>query len=142
MAVRVKMKLISVKNKSAIEVNSVLNTAFESEGPEVLVPLKVAEELSFWPMLPEGAIVKAFETTGGIVRMYYITDAVETQVITQDKLSKPAKCALVISEIEREVLVSDRAIDELDIVIESPGKGLWRFRNEGKIRSSVEPQYW
>ena len=74
--------------------------------------------------------------------MHYLADAIEIQSITEDKISKPIKCALVISELEREVLLSDTAISKLEIVIEDAGKGLWRFKNEAKIRTSVELQYW
>lgn len=140
--VRVKLKIASVKAKASFEVNSLLNTGFGTEAPEVVVPLKVAERLGFYPELPQGAVVKAYETAGGIARMYYIADAVEIQAITEDKNSKVIKCALVISELEREVLLSDQAIDELEIVIESPGKGRWRFRDEVKVRNTAEPEYW
>ncbi|MCL0094278.1 hypothetical protein M1N58_00030 [Dehalococcoidales bacterium] len=55
--------------------------------------------------------------------MYYIADAVEIQAITEDKNSKVIKCALVISELEREVLLSDQTIDELEIVLNLRAKG-------------------
>jgi len=44
--------------------------------------------------------------------------------------------------VEREVLLSDRAIEALGIVIESPGRGIWRFKDERELHESVEPQYW
>lgn len=140
--VRVKLKIASAKAKASFEVSSLLNTGFGTERPEVVAPLKVAEMLSFYPALPQGAVVKAYETAGGIARMYYIADAVDIQAITEDKNSKVIKCALVISEVEREVLLSDQAIDELEIVIESPGKGLWRFKDDVKVKNSAEPRYW
>jgi len=142
MGVRVRLKISSSRVSSPLEANSLLNTGFESEEPEVMAPVRVAEALGFWPHLPKGAVVKAYETAGGVVRMHHIKEAVEMYVISEDRSSKTVKCALVISELEREVLLSDRAIDELEIVIESPSKGLWRFRGEDKIRAGVEPQYW
>ena len=140
--VRVKIKLTPLKAGSSLEVNSLLNTGYGSEEPEVLMPVKVAERLTFWPKLPEGVMIKTYETPGGISRMHYLADAIEIQSITEDKISKPIKCALVISELEREVLLSDTAISKLSIVIEDPGSGLWRFKDEAKIRTSVESQYW
>jgi len=140
--VRIRIKINSLKGKPPLEVSSLLNTGFGTEEPEVLVPVKVAEKLSFWPELPEGAMVKAYETTGGIARMCRISKAIEIQAATRDKISKPVKCALVISEIENEVLLSDRTIEELDIIIESPAKGLWKFKDDVELRNSVEPQYW
>jgi len=140
--VRIKIKINSLKGKPPLEVSSLLNTGFGTEEPEVLVPVKVAEKLTFWPELPEGATVKAYETAGGIARMCHISKAIEIQAATGDKMSKPVKCSLVISEIENEVLLSDRTIEELDIVIESPAKGLWKFKDDVGLRNSVEPQYW
>jgi hypothetical protein len=140
--VRVKIKISPLKTGASLEVNSLLNTGFGTEAPEILVPLRLAEMLNFYPELPNGAIVKTYETPGGMTKMYYAPDAVEIQAITEDKASEPVKCALVISELEREVLLSDTAISGLEIVIESPGRGLWRFKDEAKVRDSVEPQYW
>lgn len=140
--VRIRIKINSLKGKPPLEVSSLLNTGFGTEEPEVLVPVKVAEKLSFWPELPEGAMVKAYETAGGIARMYRISKAIEIQAATGDKISEPVKCALVISEIENEVLLSDRTIEELNIIIESPAKGLWKFKDDVELRNSVEPQYW
>jgi len=42
--------------------------------------------------------------------------------------------------MEVEVLVSDRLTDELMIVIEKPGEGLWRFRDEKIERKSKRPE--
>jgi len=140
--VRIRIKINSLKGKPPLEVSSLLNTGFGTEEPEVLVPVKVAEKLSFWPELPEGAMVKAYETAGGIARMYRISKAIEIQAATGDKISEPVKCSLVISEIENEVLLSDRIIEELNIIIESPAKGLWKFKDDVELRNSVEPQYW
>jgi hypothetical protein len=48
----------------------------------------------------------------------------------------------VISHTEVEVLVSDKLADDLMIVIERPGEGLWRFRGEGAERRSERPEIW
>lgn len=145
MGVRVKVRLTSKKEKS-VEANSLLNTGFESEEPEVLLPVRVAEILGLWPKLPDGSVVRAYETAGGTVRMPTVDKGIRIQVIAEEgeraTSSKPLICSATISEVEREVLLSDRAIEELGIVIESPGKGFWRFKDEAELRESVEPQYW
>jgi len=38
---------------------------------------------------------------------------------------------------EREILLSDAVIEELEIEILSPKTGLWRFRGESKIRRGL-----
>lgn len=139
--VRIKIEIAPLKGGPSLEINSLLNTGFGTEEPEVLVPVKVAEKLSFWPKLPEGAVIRPYETPGGITRMCHLAKPIEVKGITENRISRAIKCNLVISEIEHEVLLSDMAISELEIVIEDAGKGLWRFREESKIRNSVEPQY-
>lgn len=140
--VRIRIKITPLKAGSSLEVNSLLNTGYGSEEPEVLMPVKVAERLTFWPKFPEGMVIKIYETPGGMARMHHLADAIEIQAITEDKVSNPIRCSLVISELEREILLSDMAISKLGIVIEDPGQGLWRFKEEIKVRSSAEPQYW
>ncbi len=56
----------------------------------------------------------------------------------------PVNVRPVVSTLESEVLISDSLAEKLRIVIESPGKGLWRFKDErpGKTRTSEKPQYW
>ena len=142
MGVRIKLKVKSLDSGAVVDVNSLLNTGFESEDAEVILPLRVAELLGFYPSLPKGAVVKTYETAGGLVRMYHVEEGVEIQAITEDKASNPVKCAAVISELEKEVLLSDKTIEDLEIVLERPKRGLWRFRGEQKVRKSVEPQYW
>lgn len=141
MGVRIKVR-IRGRGGSLVEANALLNTSFESEEPEAIVPVRVAEILGFWPMLPQGTVIRAFETTGGTVRMAVIGERAEVQVITEDRVTQPLKCSLVISELESEVLLSDKAIEALEIVIEAPAGGIWRFKGEEKPRHSEEPQYW
>lgn len=77
--------------------------------------------------------------------MATIEEGVKIQVIESEgrpSSREPLVCSVTISEVEREVLLSDRAIEGLGIVIESPGRGLWRFKDEAELRESIEPQYW
>ena len=119
-----------------------LNSGFESEAPGILVPHEVATRLGFLPTLPAGASLRDFETAGGSVRMYLLTQAVRVRVICDDKQSDPASCDLTISEVEREVILSDTLIDALSISLESPGSGHWKFYGEEAKRTSLAPQYW
>jgi hypothetical protein len=48
----------------------------------------------------------------------------------------------MVSLLEYEVLISDALAEELGIVILAPKTGLWRFRDEDKVRTSEAPQYW
>jgi len=41
-----------------------LNVGFESAGPEVVIPVVLAERLGLWPKLPEGTEVESYEIAG------------------------------------------------------------------------------
>jgi len=50
----------------------------------------------------------------------------------------------VISSIEKEVLISDALGEELDIMIPSLEKELWKLSDDpgNKVRSFYTPRYW
>ena len=138
MGVRVNLEILLPKNNSRFQAVGLLNTGFEGEKPEVLIPVRLAEKLRLWPRLPENVEVRSFETPAGLTRMYYLEDIAEVSVEREAFI----KCSLIVSELEHEVLLNDYSIKGLGIVIEDPAEGLWRFRNETKIRQSLPPQYW
>ena len=145
MVVRVKVRLRPLKGNAgeAIESVAILKSGYESAEEEVIIPVKVAERLGLWPRLPEGTEIEEYEVAGGIkVRTYFIKDCLETQVVTEDKVSEPVKTAAVIMEGQDEILLSDASISAHRIVIEDAKQGLWRFRGEYKLRKSEKPQYW
>jgi hypothetical protein len=141
MGVRVRVKLRSLQTGREVITVALLNAGYETEKPECLLPVRLAEELEVWPKLPKGARVKNYETAGGPVRMYCIEDGVEVVVVAGDESSKCIS-NLVVSQIEKEVLLSDAAIEALNIIIDSPLKGLWRFRDSGRLHGSEKPEYW
>ena len=141
MGVRVRVKLRSLQTGKEVSTVALLNAGYETEKPECLLPVRLAEELEVWPKLPRGARVKSYETAGGPVKMYCIEDGVEVVVVAGDESSKCIS-NLVVSQIEREVLLSDAAIEALNIIIDSPLKGLWRFRDSGRLHGSEKPEYW
>ena len=53
-------------------------------------------------------------------------------------------CDVLVSTIEREVLISDKLASALKIVLEDPGEGLWRLRTDppDRLRRSEELQEW
>lgn len=145
MVVRVKVKLKALKGKGgeAVEGVAVLNAGYESVGPEVAVPARLAERLGLWPKLPEGAEVGAYEAAGGVrVRAYYIGDCLEVQVVTDDVASSPVRSAAAVIEGQDEILLSDASISAHRIVLEDVKEGIWRFKGERKLRRSESPQYW
>ena len=100
------------------------------------------------------------EIKARIGHMYPITEAKEKEVKTiggpsetKDRKRKwsengwdlcTGKSDAVISDIEEEVLISDKLGGKLAIAIEDLGEGLWRLKSDksGKVRKSEEPQFW
>ena len=140
---RVKIKALKGKEGKTVETVALINAGFESEEPEIIVPVRLAEELGLWPQLPQGTEIETYEVAGGgKVRTYRIEGALETQVITEGAASDPVKTTAAIVEGEREVILSDKAISAHQMVLEEVGAGIWRFRGEAKTRQSEKPEFW
>ena len=133
--VRVRVKLESLRNNSSLVVSALLNTGFTSDELDIHLPRDVAEKLGLWPP-PSDASLEVLDTAGGEVLSYLIPRAVKLTVIEEDRVSKSIVCNALISLHEREVLLSDAVIEELEIEILSPKTGLWRFKGEDKVRRS------
>ncbi|WP_460172737.1 hypothetical protein [Vulcanisaeta sp. JCM 14467] len=141
MAVRVRVRLRT--GGKEVVTTALVNTGFETERPQVLIPLNLARALSLWPP-PENAYLIELGTAGGPVREYVVPDAVRIAVVTNDRETSEVICDAVISHIEEEVIINDKLSEELGIVILAAGSGKWRFINDDTnlIRLSETPQYW
>ncbi|MEM2352266.1 MAG: hypothetical protein QXT26_07650, partial [Thermoproteota archaeon] len=104
---------------------------------------RLAEKLGLWPP-PNGAIESTYDTAGGPARFYIIREAAILQVIGEDSVLKELVVDIVISPMEREVLLSDYVIGELEIIILNAYKGTWKFQTDPqeKIRCSEKPELW
>jgi len=146
MPVRVRVRIRSLKGLKAgrvIEANSLLNTGYIGSSPEIIVPIGLAEDLGLWPPLSE-AVESTYDTAGGPIRFYVVRKAAVLQVVEEDTLSEEVIVDVVISSMEREILLSDFVIGELGIVILNAYKGYWRFDGDphGRVRYSRRPELW
>jgi len=134
MGVRIRVEIEYRGRK--VSVIGLLNTGYESDVPEVIVPLSVAEELGVWPKLPEGTTVETYRTASGVMTVYRAS-GITVRLITDEGVRDPIPSYVVICEHVDEVLISDQLISAMGIVIEDPAKGLWRLRGESRVRGSV-----
>lgn len=146
MPVRVKVRIKSLKGLRAgseVETSSLLNTGYTGLSPEIIIPIKLAENLGLWPPLHE-AIESTYDTAGGPARFFMTRQSAILQVIEEDAASKELIVDITISPMEREVLLSDYVIGEVGIVILNAYKGLWRFDGDpiDKVRYSRRPELW
>jgi len=135
--VRVKLK-VGVRGKS-FEVVAIANAGYESFTPQILLPRNVARRLGLWPP-PKEAEELTYRTAGGPLRVWLLPRGAKVSVVAEDRSSSEVECDIVISPLTGETLISDKLIDALDIVLEAPGRGLWRFRDDppDKVRQSVQ----
>jgi len=139
LAVRVKLRIRSRHGKEVVS-SALVNSGFEAETPQLLLPRRLAAELGLWPP-PEDAYIVEVGTAGGPVRNYLIPRAAEVSVVTSDRAVGPIPCDIMISSLEYEILISDKLGGELGIVILDL-RGKWRFSDEDAVRSTEPPQYW
>jgi len=122
MGVRVKVR---VKYRSAsLDLVALVNTGYETDVPEILVPVSVAEKLGLLPKLPEGTIVETYKTASGLMRVYRVGGA-DASLLAGDVEGRSVETYIVISEYTDEHLMSDQLASQFGIVIEDPAKGLW-----------------
>lgn len=139
MAVRLRLR-IRVGERSR-EVVALLNSGYESLTPQLLIPVDLARELGMWP--PEGAVEVTLSTAGGPLRAWYYPRKAYVKVLAGDAESRDVLTDIVVSPLADEPLINDMLAEELEIAVESFGRGLWRFRWEAreKLRPSEKRQF-
>ena len=141
LVVRIKLRIRSLQSNEEVITSALVNSGFEAETPQLLIPRSLAVRLGLWPPPPEARLVEV-GTAGGPVRNYLIPNALAVSAVTDDRVVGPIKCDAMISSLEYEVLISDVLGSELGIVILDL-RGKWRFSDEeGIVRYSEKPEYW
>jgi hypothetical protein len=143
MAVRVRLRIKSRVSQQVIEVSALVNSGFEAESPQILIPISVAKQISLYPP-PITSSIMEVGTAGGPSRVFLVRDALDVWVLTDDREVGPKLSDAIISLIEEEVLISDKLAEELGLVLLAIGSGKWRFFDDppDKVRYSEKPQYW
>ena len=142
MGVRVKLR-VSLGSRVS-EVIALANTGFETDEPQLLVPHPLLVRSGVDLAGLGRPITLEYDTAGGPTVMHVYPRACRVEVVEPDRASREVEADLVVSLLEREVLMSDALIGELGLVIINPKAGLWRFYDdpEGTIRRSYKPQLW
>jgi len=121
------------------DIVALVNSGYEAETPQLLIPIHLARELGLWPP-PLEAIETVFSTVGGPIRVWIIRRAVKVKVLVEDVETEEVDADIVVSHLADEPLISDKLAGALKIAIEDPAEGLWRFRWEPKekVRRTVQ----
>jgi hypothetical protein len=142
LAVRVKLRLkLKGKGKEAV-VSTLINSGFEAEEPQLIIPLKLAEDLELTSA--EASIEDFSSAGGGRVSGYRVEDPVEVELLLDGEASVKASASVTILPGETEAIMSDRLASDLGIIILDLWRGYWCLENElgVKRRSSASPQEW
>lgn len=142
MAVRVLLHLESQVSSQEMQLDTVavLNGGFESAEPCLLLPARAAARIL--TAGPSQAHQISAEVAGGETSFLLVDERVDGSVRTVDRQGPAVSFQVLISDRDREVLVSDSGIDALGIEVVRFGQGLWRFAGEGQSRASAAPRYW
>jgi len=138
MVVRVRIR---IKHGDRVaETAAVANSGYETDVPEIHIPLSCARELGLRLAELPG---ESYRVVGGTTSAYVLGEVL-VQVVEEDRSSGWARARAVAVPGEYEVILSDRLLDMLDIEIVKAGMGYWRFSGEpiNRVRESVEPRFW
>jgi len=141
LAVRVKL-LVSRRGEQErrLKLVALVNSGFEADTAQLLLPLKAAELLGFHP--PSQALEQTYATAGGPAKVWVYPGSLEVKVSAGRSESRRVKADLVVSPIEDEALISDKLAGRLEIVVEDFGRGVWRLRGERRSHATARPQLW
>jgi hypothetical protein len=98
---RVKVRL-KVKDR-VFEGGTLLNSGFEADTPDIIVPVHIARDLKLWP--PSTEAVVTLETGGGEVTLPYYTSHATLELILPDRRSKIVNVNIIVSPYVDEVIL-------------------------------------
>ncbi len=128
----VRLKIMLKRGDNVVEAIALLNSGYEAPTPQLLIPIDLAREIGLNP--PRDSIEVVLETAGGPLKAWYYPRAGYVKVLAGDTESKEVLVDIIVSPLASEPLISDMLAEELEIAVESFGRGLWRFRWEPKER--------
>ena len=120
-----------------VEEAALLNSGFESDEPDIVVPVEVAKLLGLWP--PRSASTAILETGGGETANPYYRACAELELVLEDRESRKLRVNVIVNPHVDEVVVSDYVAGELGIVLLDFKRGLWRLNDDPplKVRKSL-----
>ena len=146
MPVRVRIRIKPLKGTKVgdvVESTALLNTGYTGSSNEIMIPVRLSEIIGLWPP-PMDAVESTYETAGGPARFFVVKKGAGLMVIEESDTPRELVVDIVVSPMEREVLLSDVVISGLEMIILDAYKGHWRFRSdpEDRVRRSARPELW
>ena len=131
------MRVRIKRGDRVVEAAALVNSGFETDEPDIAVPLGLAKELGLWP--PSSALTAILDTGGGEIASPYYRACAELELVLGDREPKRVVVNVVINPHIDEIAISDYVASELGIVLLDLKKGLWRLRDDppGRVRESA-----
>jgi len=120
-------KLVKVGER-VFEGAAILNGGFETEGPDIAIPVHVARELGLWP--PATRALAALETGGGDVLLPYYESCATLELVLPDREPKAVRVNVIVNPHIDEIAMSDYVASELGVILMDFKKGLWRLADD------------
>ena len=141
MVVRVRLRIRSRATGFAVATSALVNSGYEVEEPEILLPRRLTEHIGI-PLTPPHAKALTYETPFGFFRLILVYKGADVHLV--DACSTAEGVNVAVSDHEREVLISDKLASVLGIQLIDIGRGLWRHINDphGIVRESAPAEYW
>ena len=141
MAVRLRVALRRPGSPRVVETSALVNSGFEADMPQLVLPTALARELGF---NVEEAPLGAVTVCGGAELPMRVLGVVEVRVVVPDRATGWTRAVAVSVGREEEVLLSDKLTDALGVSPVLVGAGIWRFTDEPPDvrRRSAEPEFW
>jgi len=130
-AVRVRLRVS--RGGSSVEVVALVNSGYEADSPQLMIPTALAKTLGIWPPPPDSR-EEVFETAGGPARVWVVRGSAVVKAVAEGAESREVLVDLVVSPHVDEPLISDVLAGALEIAVEDFAEGLWRFRWEPPSR--------
>lgn len=142
MVVRVKVRIAPVKGGEPLEEVALANAGYESDRPEIAIPIKIAKRLRLYPP-PKDSRSEKYLSAAGRFTVKRIPEAVKVTIITDDRSIEPVISDVVLAKGIEEILLNDKLLSKLKIEIIDPGEGFWRFRDDvpNLLRKSEPPAF-
>jgi hypothetical protein len=110
------------------EGRALLNSGFETDAPDIVIPVDVAKELGLWP--PKTATIALLETGGGEVSLPCYTSHGILELVLPGRSSKAVNVNIIVNPHVDEIVISDYVASELGIILLDFKKGLWRLTDD------------
>ena len=114
-----RLRIRSRASGNAIETSALVNSGYEVEEPEILLPRRLAEHIGV-PLAPPHARSLIYETPLGLFRLVMVRGSVDVHLVDVCVAAEGVNVA--VSEYEREVLISDKLASVLGIQLIDIGR--------------------